>query len=280
MKRFFTLAVVAAMLFAVQAQQLRVGEVKMLSGTEKGGYYHPVFSPTGDYLITSSEDYVGIVKHNLQDGKQIRLTDAAGAGYGVRISADGKHITANRYEWQGNLRYSAIDRIDVKDGKTVNIRRMSRQQTDPVTETEKVYVTTNGFEMTVHNGQTESVIRPNGDESYFWCSVSPDGKHIMYVTAHHGAQVCNIDGTNPVFMGIMNAPQWIDNENVVAMRDVDDGDFIVESKLVVRNINNPRQVETLETGQKIAMYPSVSADGKHIAFNNNQGQIFIMEVQK
>lgn len=280
MKKIFTFAVAALMLLTAQAQQLRVGEAKMLTGTEKGGYYHPVFSPSGDYMLTSAEDYSGLMKHDLTNGRQTRLTNAQGAGYGVRISHDGKQVTANRYEYRNHLRYTAIDRIAVKDGRTTNLRKMARVQTEPVAETETVYVTTNGSEMTVHRGNVETVIRPNGDESYFWCSVSPDGRHIMYVTAHHGAQVCNIDGSNPVFMGIMNAPQWIDSENVVAMRDVDDGDFVRESKLVVRNINNPREVQFLETGQKIAMYPAVSADGRHIAFNNNEGQIFIMEVEK
>ena len=281
MKKILTLLVVCMALLSMQAQQISVGEARMLKGTEGGGYYHSVFSPSGDYLLSSSEDYTGLVRHQLDNGRQTHLSTAAGAGYGVRISPDGNTIVANRFEYQKHIRMAAIESIDAQSGLSVTKRRMARSQAAPVDIMgEKVYVTTNGFEMTVHNGSTEYTLRPNGEESYFWCSVSPDGKHIMYVTAHHGAQVCNIDGSNPVFMGIMNAPQWVDNENVIAMRDVDDGDFIVESRLVVRNINNPREVQTLQTGQKVAMYPAVSADGRLIAFNNNQGQIFIMEVQK
>ena len=281
MRKFFTFCAVMLAASLMQAQQLSVGEAKMLSGTEKGGFYHAVFSPSGDYLLTSAEDYVGLQRHDLQTGKQTRLSDARGAGYGVRISRDGKQITARRYEYRNNQRFTAIDRINARSGKTQEVRRIARQQVAPVEENaEQVYVTTNGFEMTVHKGSSKTVIRPNGDESYFWCSVSPDGNHLMYVTAHHGAFVCNIDGTNPRSVGTMNAPQWIDNENIIGMIDTDDGDFVIQSVLLVKNIHTPDNMQVLNTGQKVAMYPAVSADGKRIAFNNNKGQIFIMEVEK
>ncbi len=281
MRKIFTLAAVALVAVWAQAQQLSVGEAKMLTGTEKGGYYHAVFSPAGDYLLTSAEDYSGLQRHDLQTGKKTRLSDAAGAGYGVRITTDGKQIVARRYEYQNNRRLTAIDRINARTGKTTAVRKMARQQVAPVEETsEKVYVTTNGFEMTVHNGSAETVIRPAGDESYFWCTMSPDGSKVLYVTAHHGTQVCNADGSNARFVGVMNAPQWIDNENIIGMIDTDNGDFVVQSLLLVRNIHTPDEIQVLNTGQRIAMYPAVSADGRQIAFNNNKGQIFIMEVQK
>ncbi|MBQ8100422.1 MAG: PD40 domain-containing protein [Paludibacteraceae bacterium] len=281
MRKIVTLLAIAVLgLTTAAAQQLRVGKATMLSGTSEGGCYHAVFSPAGDYLLTSAENYDGLLKHDLKSGMKTRLSQARGAGYGVRISRDGKQITANRFEYRGNLRYTAIDRIQVRSGKTTVLRAPQREQVSPDAETAQLYVTTNGYEMTVHNGASETVIRPNGEESYFWCSVSPDGKHIMYVTARHGAQVCDINGNNPVFMGIMNAPQWIDSERVIAMRDEDNGDQVVKSSLVVRSISNPREVQTLVTGQKISMYPAVSADGRRIAFNNEKGQIFLMEVEQ
>ncbi len=281
MKKIFTLATVMFVALFSHAEQLSVSEAKMLTGTEKGGYYHAVFSPSGEYVLTSTEDYAGLNRHDLRTGKQIRLSDAAGAGYGVRVSKDGKQIVARHYEYQDNKRLTQLDRINARTGKAVVARRMSREQVAPVEEnSEQVYVTTNGFEMTVHKGSSETVIRPCGDESYFWCSMSPDGNRVLYVTAHHGAQVCNADGSNARYVGVMNAPQWIDNENIIGMIDTDNGDFVVQSILLVRNINTPDQIQVLPTGQKIAMYPAVSLDGSRIAFNNEKGQIFIMEVEK
>ena len=72
----------------------------------------------------------------------------------------------------------------------------------------------------VHNGEHSYVLTPNGDDaSYFWASVSPDGKHLVYVTARYSTFVCDIEGNNVRSMGRMNAPKWLDNNHVAGMQE-------------------------------------------------------------
>ena len=74
--------------------------------------------------------------------------------------------------------------------------------------------------MLVTDGENSYVLTPNGeDASYFWASVSPDGKHLVYVTARYGTFVCDINGQNLRSMGRMNAPKWIDNDHVAGMQE-------------------------------------------------------------
>ena len=74
--------------------------------------------------------------------------------------------------------------------------------------------------MWITNGDDSYVLAPNGDDaSYFWASVSPDGKHIVYVTAKYGTFVCDINGDNVRSMGRMNAPKWLDNQHVAGMQE-------------------------------------------------------------
>ena len=85
--------------------------------------------------------------------------------------------------------------------------------------------------MLVTNGEHSYVLAPNGDDaSYFWASVSPDGKHLVYVTAKYGTFVCGINGENVRSMGRMNAPKWLDNNHVAGMqefyKDHDEIDYI------------------------------------------------------
>ena len=69
------------------------------------------------------------------------------------------------------------------------------------------------------NGQTY-ILAPNGDDaSYFWASVSPDGKHLVYVTARYGTFVCDINGENVRSMGRMNAPKWLDDNHISGMQE-------------------------------------------------------------
>jgi len=123
------------------------------------------------------------------------------------------------------------------------------------------------------------VLTPNGeDKSYFWASVSPDGKHIVYTTATEGTFVCGIDGKNPISLGKLNAPKWINNQWVVGMDDKDNHDFVISSVLVAATIDGKVR-QTLTTPLiPIAMYPSASPDGKNIAFNTDNGKIYIMNI--
>lgn len=89
------------------------------------------------------------------------------------------------------------------------------------------------------NGETY-VLAPNGDDaSYFWASVSPDGKHLVYVTARYGTFVCDINGDNVRSMGRMNAPKWLDNNHVSGMQEFYAGhDEIDYIRYISRNINS------------------------------------------
>ncbi len=61
----------------------------------------------------------------------------------------------------------------------------------------------------------ETVLTPNGaDESYFWVSLSPDRKHILYYVAHQGAFVCDLNGKHVKSLGWMIDPMWMDNDMV------------------------------------------------------------------
>ena len=94
--------------------------------------------------------------------------------------------------------------------------------------------------MLITDGKISYVLAPNGDNaSYFWASVSPDGKHIVYVTAKYGTYVCDINGENVRFMGRMNAPKWLDNNHVSGMQEFYKGhDEIDYIRYISRNIND------------------------------------------
>ena len=94
--------------------------------------------------------------------------------------------------------------------------------------------------MLVSNGEKSYVLAPNGDDaSYFWASVSPDGKHLVYVTARYGTFVCDINGNNVRSMGRMNAPKWLDNNHISGMQEFYTGhDEIDHIRYISRNIND------------------------------------------
>lgn len=66
------------------AQRIDIKSIQLLNGTEQGGYFHPVFSPKGTYLLTTTENYEGLNCHIIATHKIEKLVTDAGAGYGVR----------------------------------------------------------------------------------------------------------------------------------------------------------------------------------------------------
>ena len=70
------------------AQRIDIKSIQLLNGTEQGGYFHPVFSPKGTYLLTTTENYEGLNCHIIATHKIEKLVTDAGAGYGVSISDD------------------------------------------------------------------------------------------------------------------------------------------------------------------------------------------------
>jgi Tol biopolymer transport system component len=281
------------------AQQIKVHSIERLKGTEAGGFYHPVFAPKGAWLLTSSENYTGLKQISLQTNEVTTLTQDAGAGYDVRISADESAVLYKKTEFRENRRYTSLYQYSLADRKAVKVADATRDKLTPSFAASKPmyvqgaklvkndvataevtpFINIEDQKMALYQGSKKTILTPNGaDASYFWASVSPDRKHIVYTVARGGTFVCNIDGTQPVSLGKLNAPAWLNNQWVVGMNDKDNGDVIISSEIVAATIDGKKQ-QTLATPQvKIALYPAASPDGKRIAFNSNEGEVYLLDI--
>jgi Tol biopolymer transport system component len=285
------------------AQEISVTSIRLLHGTEKGGYFYPVFSPKGTYLLTTGENYAGLNIHSLSANEMQKLTADAGAGYDLRISDDENTILFKRTELKNNLRYTSLQKYNMQEKKQLQVEKAAREKITPVfVGNQPAYVKGNALVKTslkssndndiapfinienqkivLYSGTKRTILAPNGaDASYFWASISPDKKRIVYCVASRGAYVADIDGKNAVSLGKLNAPKWLNNQWVIGMDDKDNGDFVVSSTIVAATIDGKIR-QTLATPQTpIAMYPAASADGRQIAFNSGNGIIYILQIK-
>jgi Tol biopolymer transport system component len=285
------------------AQSIDVTSVQVLTGTEKGGFFHPVFSPQGNYLLTTGVNYAGLNLHSLATGEVQKLTADAGAGYDLRISDDGNTILFKRTEFQNNLRYTSLRQYNLPDKTQSEVGKATREKITPAfvgrqaayvqgntlvksslrssgDNLEVPFINIEDQKMVLYSGNNRTTLTPNGpNASYFWASISPDQKHIVYAIAGGGSYVSGMDGKNPVWLGKLNAPKWLNNQWIVGMDDIDDGDRITSSTLVASTIDGKMR-QTLATPETpIALYPTASADGKKIAFNSSEGKIYILDIK-
>lgn len=204
----------------------------------KGAAYHPVLADNGKKLLVTSENYTGLQEVNIATAESRILSTESKAGYNVKLSAD------------------------------KNVKKLVKRA--------DVYAVSEDLKIAVYKDGKKTVLTPNGAERrYIWPSVSPDGSKIVYTVSGVGTYVCNIDGTEPVALGILRAPNWVNNEWVVGMNN-STVNYVTKSSIdMVKTDGSNRQ--TLTPENIVGMYPS-AADGK-IAFSTENGEVYVMEIE-
>jgi len=298
-KIFFLLAFVAGLALCLQAQQLVVLSTHKPAFSASGGHFYPKFSPDGNFMLTTRANYSGLYLYDFASDKMQQLNSEPGAGYQAQISDDGNTILYNRIELINNRRHNSLHAVTRADGSQKQLTAVSREPVTPrfagnkpswvqgksmirpqITTAEmRPVISIEDRKMVIYQGTTRKVLDPNGnDASYIWPSFSPDGKNIVYTVAGRGTFVCTVDGKRVRALGKLNAPVWLNNTRVVGMDDRDDGGRVVASELYVVTVDGKnRQLIPTPEGM-IAMYPAVSPDGSRIAFNTDNGEIYILQV--
>lgn len=199
--------------------------------------FHPVLVGDGSKLLTTAADYSGLQEVDLATGEVSVISKESKAGYNLQSSKD-KKIRA-------------------------------KVQSAPL------YAVSENLKISVYGKDGKRVLTPNGEDfRYIWPSVSPDGTKLLYTVSGVGTFVCGIDGSDPVTLGILRAPEWVDNEWVVGMNNVSTSRIVKSSVDVVKADGSYRQTLTPES--IVATYPSAAA-GK-VAFCTEDGDVYVMEI--
>ena len=280
------------------AQVLNVTSIEKVNLPEQAAV--AAISPQGDYLLLTSANNQGLTKLDLATGQTQVLSNAPSAGHDVKISPDGQTVLFREGSFNDkHLRLSALKSVNLATGKSdlivkptrdlqgYGIDKVSAGAVNKGKFTKKAIGTAKaqnlpvlsinkGQLMITVNGKTRQLLPNCNGFSYLWPSLSPDGTKVLYYQAAHGAYVCDINGKNVRKVGRMRAPVWYDDNTVVGMMDLDDGEFIYASTIVAATLDGNTQ--TLTGDETIAMYPHAS-DGK-IVFSTPAGEAFIINVTK
>ena len=302
MKKFLLLSLVFASQVAL-AQGIKVlsNEEIPFSGSE--GYFNPVLSPTGDFMIVTSDNLQGLLKYDFATKELTPITAEAGAGFDAQISSDGNAIVYRAKEYKDRLRYTSLKSLDLKTGKVTELVKSTRNLEGVAVKEGTVLAVDNGQLKTqrlsgkklsatppvssikdgrlyVTKGNATRLVAPFGEDAgYHWNSVSPDGtKLLFYVIAQGKAFVSNIDGSNPVSLGTLRAAKWMGNDWVVGMVDYDDGHVVTSSKIVAVTATGAVR-QDLTDSSIIATYPEPAADASKILYNTGDGKVYLMNIE-
>lgn len=250
-----------------------------------------VLSPDGTKVLVDDNVKAGLSIIDLATS-EVKQVSPTGYSYEMRFTGDGNQVAFRENTMKGHLRYQSAKTVDLTTGATKelvaptrdlnalsvegnNVVAVEKGKLKGVKTTTMPVVSINrGALYITANGKTTN-LSPNGvqGESYLWPSVSPDGKHIVYYRAAYGCYVCDIDGKNPVRIGTIRAPQWIDNSTIIGMVDNYTGS---ESYLIASNLDGSLK-QRLTDDSVVAMYPSVAAG--RIAFTTPAGELYTINIK-
>ena len=258
----------------------------------------PTISPDGSFVVAADASGSVLSKIDVATGASKVLVSNASAS-GVIISDDGENVMFRRNTTKDKLRFVSLHNVAVKSGKVTQIVAPSRHlagytfagTTANAVENGKlrtksltgaaaqkdIVVSIDYGHLNVTINGTTKTLDPQGRSSYLWPQLSPDKTKIVYWVAYKGCYVCNIDGSNPISLGELRAARWLGNDMVVGMKDKDNGQFVTSSSLIVADLKGNRQ--TITESNMIAMYPSTSTDGKHIAFVSGEGELYVINLK-
>ena len=279
MKKTFLFLAACALSMLAHAQILEVVSTQQLP-TEAGKMWKVAgFSPVGDYILLTDSYDKGLIRYDLATQTRKVISEGVGAGWAVKISRDGKDIVYREKTIDANkiTRSNIYKHSLVSDQRTMQAKAQVGM-TEMVDKSAKVDITINTdlHMVLVRNGKN-IVLTPNGaNERYIDAKVSPDNKHIIYRVSGKGCYICDIDGNNVRFVASRcHAPQWYDNNTLVAMDYEDNGEQVTASGIVAYTLDGKSQV--LVEKSQMAIFPHV-AKGK-IAYTNTKGELFLMTVK-
>lgn len=282
------------------AQLLNVQSIEKIALPQGVTINKATISPEGDFVVMAQNEKSGIHRLDLTT-KAVTTISESGIMHNVKISRDGSTVVYREPRVNANrMRQIALKSFDLKRGVEATVVPYSRDL-QGVAIIDNNIVAVNSEKITtksINGGEAKvtmpvasirygqlcidgKVISPQGTtgNSYMWPSVSPDGTRVLYFLASSGCYIANIDGSNPVCLGSLHAPQWYDNNIVVGMYDRDNGHEIYASRLVAVSADG-KVKQNITEDASLALFPSVNEVGNKIAYTTPAGELFIINITR
>lgn len=243
---------------------------------------HAQFSGDGETILLSKSNYSTIEKFNLTSRKQTVLKEGRGIGYNSFV-VDNIVYLKNSDNKTNSINIKTGIKDEVLEGKSpkaaAKLATLKLGKKSLVIAIDAIpNVMVDGFIVVYSNG-TEKEFSPRGKKTYVDISLSPDGKKVLYSSVN-GTEVLSLTDNTIIPLGLFESSRWVDNNNIVYMSTIDDGNNLLESDIYMFNFSKRTNVNITKDFDGIALYPSSSKDASKILFNNEKEEIFLITLNK
>jgi hypothetical protein len=295
MKTFVWISICAVTMLHAQ---IRVTGSQLLPVPPVERWSAPQFSPSGQEVYLTNQDYNGIWQYSLEKKLLKQITADPQSGFDFSISEDGSKISYRTTVVQGDHRSRVQQTVEVSvvtgtrivwhTGNSVSMPRYSKNDiivpetfTKGLLNPEKlnrpaVVLGTMDGKIALMQQWSKKEIDPAGSGGYLWPAVSPDGQRIAAVSIERGAFVSALDGSEFIGLGKCNAPRWTRSGKwIIGMDDTDDGHRITGSDIVAVSADGTRRLKLTETSSEHEMYPALSATADMFIVTTLSGNVIL-----
>jgi dipeptidyl aminopeptidase/acylaminoacyl peptidase len=234
--------------------------------TEAGPWLDPAWSPEGERVSVAGLRYRGLQVVDLRDGAR---TDVPGS----------RDRSAFRHRWledpdrilcPSRGRHAAVE-LGL-DGVSRELRADHPDQAPVFVRDDDVWLRRDGLE--------PRRLTP-GSDRFFDPQLSPDGALLAVVGLASGLHVVDMDSGRALYRAPGGThPSWSpDGLWLLFERTADDGHTLTEGDLWALSITDGDQVRLTHTDDAIELHPSVSPDGRQLAYVRD-GALWVAELQQ
>lgn len=291
-RRIFSIAMCAVVMSAV-ALPHSASAPQMLIKSDRG-LMAPVWSPTGEKIAVTSDNYVGIWVADAAGNNLKQVTDNAGAGYKMQWSTDGSKILGRTNVTVNNRIFHEIKVWNVADFSETTLVEQARDiQGTPLWKgAEQIALSdlrgaaemnvlslkcvtksiTDVFTLMVNEPAEVAAKVPSLREFLGTIIINPalsqDGMKVAFQVPGKGIYVCNVDGSDVKYVCKGSHPSWLPDGSIIYTVVKDDGVNFTSSEIYARDITTGKSVLLSGNSEIIPLTPTVTKDGTRVAFEN------------
>ncbi len=314
LKIFLCLATISFAINILQSQAIAVDEPSLLVASSGQGWVNPKWSPDGRHIAFSPEGYGGIWILTIDEKEPRQISENQGIGFGFSWSPNSMDILVRSSEYVDNRRLQSIKTINVANSKVITLVEPTRGiKTLPMwvnngngvlvvvnevlelktiadgnkgwnshLEIQPVIYSLDGKMFVAYPEKNQKQeVADFGSRTIFNVTLSPSGKKIAFQVAAKGLYLINSDGSGLRHLGYGERPSWFPTEDYLAvMKTTDDGHIFTSGAIYAVCLATGLETSLVDVHGIIALSPSVSPDGKKIAFENHtNGDILIVNLE-
>jgi len=299
MKKLLTTLLLLPLFVNLIAQN--IGKPEVLISIDDKFLQSPKYSPDGNYISFTEENYKGIFLLNLSSGEIKEITDEPAAGFGCSWSGNSKLILARTAKFENNKRTDAVKLFDIETKQAELISDYKPHLTcipqwdehnnsvSFIQKNELLKTQINSLKKTMGpNSIPETrllldgtrLVRINSDNKllnidpvkgsqYLNLALSPDKLKAAFEVYGGNLFVMNIDGSELIDLGKGERPAWSPDGKYIAYSiTTDDGQQYISSEIFQVKFDGTAKVQVTNTSDIIEMNPCFSPDGNKIVFND------------